>query len=393
MDINTRSAGAPISTATAPKSIDKQRILSLDALRGLTVALMILVNNAADGASSYRQLRHSVWNGCTLTDVVFPLFLFIMGVSTAISFQSRIVKGANHGEIMRQVLRRTALIILIGLALNALPIPNLATLRYFGVMQRIGLCYVASALALLAFRPKGVMLIAGLSVLGYWLLLTKVPVPGFGLPGTDVPILDPKGNFASYIDRLLIPQSHRYHFSFYDPEGILSTLPAIASTCLGVLTGIWITRRDVPTPRKLAAMLVMALLLTSCGLAWSQSFPLNKRLWTSSYVLFTAGISLALLTFLMWIVDEKRLLRRSLEPFLAFGANALTAYVFSEVLSIALGSIPMRRFGTLQACLYHLIPTALGSAAFRSLIWSILFVIFCWLPVFYLRRRRIVVKL
>jgi predicted acyltransferase len=147
------------------------------------------------------------------------------------------------------------------------------------------------------------------------------------------------GNLASYIERLLIPQSHRYHFSFYDPEGILSTLPAIAITCLGGLTGIWITRRDLATSHKVRGMLLMALLLTSCGVVWSQSFPPNKRLWTSSYVLFAAGISAVLLTFLMWIVDQKRLLRRSLEPFLAFGANALTAYVFSEVLRVALGSI------------------------------------------------------
>lgn len=383
-------ASTPIDV---PAAASKQRLVSIDALRGLTVAFMILVNDAGEGNSSYGQLRHSVWNGCTLTDLVFPLFLFIMGVSAAISFESRVARGATSANLLGQLARRSAIIILIGLALNALPIPQLATLRYCGVMQRIGLCYFFSGLALLYLRPKGVAVLTAAAVLGYWLLLTKVPVPGFGLPGIDVPILDPKGNLASYIDRLLIPQNHRYHFSFYDPEGILSTLPAVATTCLGILTGLWIRRRDLFVSRKLIGMAVAAMLLIGAGLAWNTSFPLNKRLWTSSYVLFTGGVSLGLLALFQWIVDGKHLLGRKLEPLLAFGTNALLAYVFSEVLAVVLNGIHLRTYGTLQNFLYRLIPIALGPAAFRSLVWAVLFVAVCWVPMFYLRRRGIIVKL
>jgi predicted acyltransferase len=285
------------------------------------------------------------------------------------------------------------LIILIGLALNALPFPNLGTLRYCGVMQRIGLCYLLSALVLLYLRPRGVALFALASVVGYWLLLTKVPVPGFGYPGVNVPILDPQGNLASYLDRLLIPKAHRYHFSFYDPEGILSTLPAVATTCLGMLTGTWIKRPDVTVSRKLVAMAGASLVLVAAGVGWSYFLPFNKRLWTSSYVLLTGGVSLGLLAFFQWALDYKRLFRGQVEPFLAFGVNALTAYVLSEVLGIVLGSIRLASGRTAQQFLCELIPAWLGPAPFRSLIWSILFVFICWLPVVYLRRRAIVVKL
>jgi len=354
---------------------------------------MILVNNAGDGDASYKQLRHSVWNGCTLTDLVFPLFLFIMGVSLAISFESRLAKGATRGRIAKQIFRRSAIIILLGLFINAFPAFHLGTLRYFGVMQRIGLCYFFAGLALLYLRPRGVVVLTVCSVIGYWLLLTKVPVPGFGHPGIDIPVLDPQGNLASYLDRLCIPAAHRYRSSFYDPEGILSTISSVATTCLGILTGLWILRRDLSAMQKLLGMIVAAVLLTSAALLWNGAFPLNKRLWTSSYVLFTAGISVGLLALFQWLIDQKRLRGKALEPILAFGTNALTAYLFSEVLGIALGSIPLPGYGTLQRFLYFLLPTALGPAPFRSLVWSILFVVVCWLPVYYLRRRGLIVKL
>ncbi len=393
MDLNAAAAVPVPGSAAAPVPVIRPRILSIDTLRGLTVAFMILVNNAGDGKASFAQLRHSVWNGCTLTDLVFPTFLFVMGISAAISFQSRVAKGIGRGEIALQVLRRSLLIILIGLILNALPIPHLSTLRFFGVMQRIGLCYFFAGIALLYLRPKGVAILTILCLAGYWALMTQIPVPGFGYPGIEVPVLAPVGNLASYIDRLIIPQAHRYHFSFYDPEGILSTIPAIATTCIGILTGIWSTRRDVSDSRKQIGLAVAATLLIAGGLIWSSTFPLNKRLWTSSYVLYAAGIGLALFVLLRWLVDRKRVLKKSLEPVLAFGMNALTAYVFSEVLAVVLDSIRLPAYGTVHAFLYQFIPAPFGSAGYRSLIWSILFVVVCWIPVFYLRRRGVVVKL
>lgn len=369
------------------------RLVSLDVLRSLTVAFMILVNNAGDGGASYAQLRHSAWNGCTVTDIVFPLFLFIMGVSMALSFQSRKDRGTTSNQMVGHVFRRSATIVLLGLLINALPLFHLATLRYCGVLQRIGLCYLFCALILLYTRVPGVVLALVASIVGYWWLMTVVPVPGFGRPGIDIGLLDPSGNLASYIDRLLIPQTHRYHFSYYDPEGLLSTLPATASTLFGVLTALWLRRMRTPTLLGLLPLAFSAVVLIALGLLSSYSFPINKRLWTSSYVLFTSGISVGLVVLTSWVIDVKGWLRGSLTPWLVFGMNALAAYVLSEVLGILLGSISLDGYGTLQRFLFLLFPAWVGPVAFRSLIWSVLFVATCYLPVRWLYRRRIFLKL
>lgn len=354
---------------------------------------MILVNTAGDGAVSYPQLRHSAWNGYTLTDLVFPGFLFIMGVSMALSFQGRLAKGTPPGRIALQVLKRSAMMISFGLLLNALPELHLSTLRYMGVLQRIGLCYLICGLPLLYLRNWMIVALTFAATIGYWLLMTQVAVPGFGLPGIDIPFLDPQGNLASFLDRLLIPQGHLYHRGFYDPEGVLSTLSATATVLLGSLTGMWIRRTDLPATRRLFSLALAAAGMIGLGLIWDHSFPINKRLWTSSYVLFAAGISMLLLATLIWMIDERGWLKKGLTPWLVFGTNALTAYVFSELLAIAIENIPMAGAGTLQRYLYLCLPLWLGSAPLRSLIWSILFVGICFLPVWFLYRRRIFIKL
>lgn len=369
------------------------RLVSLDVLRGLTVAFMILVNTAGDGAVSYPQLRHSAWNGCTLTDLIFPAFLFIMGVSMALSFQGRLAKGTPPGRIALQVLKRSALMVGLGLLLNALPEFHLGTLRYMGVLQRIGICYLICGLLLLYLRNWMIVAIAVATTSGYWLLMTRVAVPGFGVPGVDMPLLDPHGNLASYVDRLLIPQAHLYHRGFYDPEGVLSTLPALATVLFGALTAMWIRRADLPASRRIAGLAFAAACFVTFGLIWGQSFPINKRLWTSSYVLFAAGIPMLLLAILIWAIDERRWLKKGLTPWLVLGTNALTAYVFSELLAILLGNISVAGAGTLQRYLYLCLPLWLGPPPLRSLIWSMLFVGVCFLPVWYLYRRKIFIKL
>lgn len=369
-----------------------RRLLSLDVLRGLTVALMILVNNAGDGAVSYAQLRHSVWNGCTVTDLVFPMFLFIVGASITLAFGARIDHGASRRAILLQVGKRSAMIALIGLLLNALPFFDFGNLRYYGVMQRIALCYALASVIYLAGRVAVSVITSILALAVYWWLLVHVPVPGVGMPGVTVGVLDQFGNLAAWLDRLLVPSAHLYHHSFYDPEGLLSTLPAMASTLLGVLAAAWL--QSVRSVRQKAVTLFFTgILLLNCGLFWSQSFPLNKRLWTSSFVLFTAGISMALLALIYWLVDGPMQLRRGLTPLLAFGTNALTAYVLSEVLAIALGAIKLPGGATLQQSLFGLLPRWLGPAPAVSLIYSILFVLVCYLPVLGLYRRKIFIKL
>lgn len=374
------------------KAARPARLLSLDVLRGLTVALMILVNNAGDGDVSYPQLRHSVWNGCTLTDVVFPAFLFIVGASIALAFGVRRNRGASKKSILSQAVKRALLIFLIGLALNALPAFQLSELRVYGVMQRIALCYLLAAVLDLAGGTRLCAAVTAAALAGYWFLLLHVPIPGLGMPGVDVPVLDRYANLTAWLDRLLVPAPHLYHHTFYDPEGLLSTLPALATTLLGLLAMRWIQRAAPSAKRSLLLAAAGAALLV-LGLLWAPSFPLNKRLWTSSYVLFTGGIATILLAVLHWIIDGPWQVRKALTPWLVFGTNALAAYVLSELLAILLAAIPFPGTGNLQRFLYGLLPHGLGPPPFVSMIYSILFVAACFLPILFLYRRRIFIKL
>jgi predicted acyltransferase len=387
-----RAGGDPGSeTVSAPKY--SSRLVSIDVLRGLTVALMILVNTAGDGSVSYAQLRHSIWNGCTLTDLVFPMFLFIMGVSMFISFRGRSIRKTPRSRITLQALKRSTIIVGLGLFLNAFPYFHLASLRYCGVMQRIGICYLLASLLLLFLNVAGVAAFTVAALIGYWLLMAFFPVPGFGRSGLSFGMLNPVANLASAIDRALIPQVHLYHQSFYDPEGILSTLPAVGTVLLGVLAG-WALLTLDPV-RRLRLLMTSAGVLLAIACLWNEVFPFNKRLWTSSYVLLCAGISILLLALLSWLLDgrEKPLPQAALTPWLAFGSNALVAYMLSELLAIAIANIPFPGDTNLQQFTYHLIPALAGPPALRSFEWSVLFTVACFVPVLALYRRKIFIKL
>lgn len=369
------------------------RLRSLDLLRGLTVAVMILVNTSGDSAHTYPLLAHSRWNGCTLADLVFPCFLFMVGVSSVFSLSGRMRTESSREEIVRRALQRTVIIFLLGLAINSFPLFHLSTLRIFGVLQRIALCYFAVTLLLLWTRTRTLAILCGAILLGYWVLLRWVPVPGMGIPGSTIPFLDPQANLPAWVDRHLLPVAHLYHQGFYDPEGLLSTLPSLASTLIGALAGIWV-RGARPRMETARGLLLASALCVCTGLIWSHWFPLNKRLWTSSFVLWTGGTSLLALACLYWLTDVRERESRWLMPAAVFGRNALTAYIFSEFLASLLGAVRLPSSTlSVQHWLYRPLAALIPNPSVAALAYAVLFTGVCYVPVLMLHRRRIYLKI
>jgi predicted acyltransferase len=375
-----------------------ERLLSLDVLRGLTIGFMILVNNNGDEQHAYWALKHASWNGFTPTDLVFPTFLFLVGISTVFSTAARLAKGATKQSILLHTLRRAVVLFLLGLLVNSFPLFHLHTLRVYGVLQRISVCYFIIAVLYLissSWKNKATIAIAALVV--YWAVMRFVFVPGYGVPTHEVPLLDPDGNLVAWLDRQIFSASHLYEKT-RDPEGLLSTLPALATALFGMLTGLWLqTNRSIGEKAKgIAVAGVSGVLL---GGLWNYAFPINKKLWTSSYVLFAAGWSLLLLALAIWIVDVRvasrpeAARRRSFMPLLVFGTNAIAAYVFSELLPGVMSLIHMQPGVNLQRWIYYRILGVIANPSMASLIYSLGFVGFCWLAIYMLYRRRIFLKI
>jgi len=374
------------------------RFLSLDLLRGLTIGFMILVNNQGSG-SAYWPLKHAAWNGFTPTDLVFPTFLFLVGISTVLSTEARLAKGATKQSLFFHAVRRAVILFLLGLLVNSFPQFDLHTLRIYGVLPRIAICYFAVATLYLVspnWKKAAVLLAVALGL--YWVLMRFVPVPGYGIPTHDVPLLDRDGNLVAWLDRKIFAPSHLYE-KVRDPEGLISTLPALGTALMGMLTGIWL-RTGRSMAEKARGIAIAGISGVIAGGVWNLWFPINKKLWTSSYVLFAGGLSLLLLALSMWIVD----LRRKGEGetgrqawwstvLLVFGLNAIAAYVFSELLSSALSSIFVALHVDAQRRPYGQIHALIPDAAVASLLYSLGFVAVCWLAMYGLYRRRIFIKI
>jgi predicted acyltransferase len=322
----------PSSTVAAPA-----RMHSIDVFRGLIVAGMLLVTNAGDWNHVYWPLKHADWNGVTPTDMIFPSFLFLAGVSMTFSFAARRRKGANTAQLVRHVVVRSLLLIGIGLVLNGWPKYDLHNLRIPGVLQRIGLCYAVAGLFYLALTRKQNRGQASATALGgaaiglmvsYWAMMKLVPVPGFG-PGH----LDNVGSLDAWIDRAVFGAQHLWFYGgqTWDPEGFLSTMTATCNVLLGIVTGEWL-RTERPERRKLMGMAVAGLLLLAAGVALNPLIPINKKIWTPSFVLLSAGFSLVVLAALSVVVDRWRW-RRGLTPSLVFGSNAILAFALANLLS------------------------------------------------------------
>ncbi len=386
-------ATIPNDSGVAATSSPHARLQSLDALRGLTIALMILVNTSGDAKHTYRLLRHSPWNGCTLADVVFPCFLFMVGISLVLSLGAKLRRGVPRRVLALQALRRSVVLFVIGIAINGFPRFDLHTLRVFGVLQRIAICFFLASLIYLWLRPRTIVWITVAILLGYWILLRWVPVPGYGIPGVSVPLLDPHANLPAWLDRHLLPASHLYHQGYYDPEGLLASIPALASTLIGVLTAFFLQMSRGPATTKAQRLLFAGALCLVAGLACSHWLPLNKRLWTSSFVLFNAGVSLLALSIFIWWLDVQKKATRLALPMIAFGTNALAAYALSEFLASFLSSARAPGTGyTVQQTLFLPFATFIANPYIAALAYAIVYVVICFVPVLLLFRKKIFLK-
>jgi predicted acyltransferase len=369
------------------------RLLSLDVFRGATIAGMILVNNGGDEESSYWPLLHAEWNGWTPTDLIFPFFLFIVGVSMAFSLRARLERGASRAELLKHVLWRGAVIFGLGLFLNGFPNHyQLSSWRVYGVLQRIAVCYVITSVLALWTSRRGQIVAALACLAGYWALMRLVPVPGFGVPTVDVPLLDPDKNLAAWLDRSLL-MGHLYEIT-RDPEGVISTIPAVATSLLGLLTGDWLrSGRDGRT--KAIGLAASGIVLLLVGQLWNVWFPINKKLWTSSYVLWTAGLALGCLSLCYWAVDVQKW-RRWATPFLVLGTNAIAAYLLAEVVAHLIWRMgvtqPDGTFLSWQEMIYERFFVPLGTPANASLLYALVFLALCWAAMWVLYRRRIFFK-
>jgi predicted acyltransferase len=364
------------------KEFPKDRVVSIDVLRGFDmfwiigggsvfIELFTLSDNPFMNALVH-QFHHSQWNGFTFEDLIFPLFLFIVGLSIPFSLTKRIDRGDSNASLYRHIITRTLVLIFLGLIYNGILGFEFHSMRFVGVLQRIALCYLFTSLIVMNTGIRGQVIWTISILIGYWAVMKLVPVPGFGAG-----VLTPEGNFASWIDRLFLP-GRFCCFEFGDNEGLLSTVPAVSTTLLGVLSGQWITSRRTMAV-KFRGLLIAGIICLVGALIWNVVFPINKLLWTSSFVLFAGGWSLLVFATFYWIIDVKRWKRWAF-PFFIIGLNPITIYIAQELFD----------FGMITNVFIHGFAGHLGALedSFSSL--SVLIV--KWLFLYFLYRQRIFLK-
>jgi predicted acyltransferase len=370
---------------TSPTPPGSSRLLSLDVFRGITIAGMVLVNNPGTWESIYWPLRHAEWHGWTPTDLVFPFFLFIVGVAIALSLGNQAESGGSRRDLYLKIVKRSLIIFGIGLFLNGFPYFSLSELRIPGVLQRIAVCYLFASIIFLNARLRTQIAIAIALLLIYWVLLAFVPAPGF-VAGD----LTKEGSLPSYVDRAVLGKHVWAQAKVYDPEGLLSTIPALVTALIGVLTGSWL-RTEKSRIEKAAGMFVAGAVLVAVGWGWNSCFPINKALWTSSYVLFTGGLALQFLALCYWLIDIKEY-RRWARPFEIFGLNAIALYVGAGLMAELFGLIKVGG-QPLGGWIYANLFASWASPVNASLAYAISFVLvwlfFMWL----LYRRKIFIKI
>jgi predicted acyltransferase len=341
--------------------------------------LMVLVNNGG-GPVSYAPLQHAAWNGWTLTDTVFPSFLWIVGVAITLSLGKRLETGSHRRDLLLRVLRRSFVLYVLGLLIYIYPTFSLSHQRLLGVLQRIAICYFLASLMYLFTTIRTQLATVIVLFAAYWCMMSFVDVPGYGAGHLDV-----AGNFAHYVDRIVLGTHNYVNTRTWDPEGIISTIPAIGTALLGMMAG-HILRRDSPLSSRRNLLLVTGVLLIAIGLFWNGVLPINKKLWTDSFATFMAGLDFIALAAFIWLVDERHK-ARYFRPFLITGMNAIAVYLASEFLAEILDGTGLHRQ------IYQRVFAPLASPLNASLLWALAFTGLMYLLAWVMYRQRWFVRI
>ena len=365
-----------------------ERIISVDIFRGLTIAAMILVNTPGTWSHVYAPFLHAEWHGLTPTDLIFPFFLFIVGMSITFAYSKKKEMGIQSA-IYKKIVSRTLKLIFLGLFLAAFTlsfpfIKNLSGLRIPGVLQRIGVVFFIASMLFLHCNWKVLLGIFIAILIIYWLLMTQIPIHG------EMPLLTKESNLGSVIDLKVLTVDHMWK-TLYDPEGILSTLPSIATSIFGMFLGIILLKKGYSKQEKLIYFLIIGAIALGIGYLWSASFPLNKALWTSSFVLVTGGWACLIYALIYYIADilGKQTWGR---PAIIFGSNAITVYFLSSFTSKCFGLIKLSSGQSLHGYLYEMLSSVITIPKMSSLIYAIIVILFYYLIAHILYKKKIFIK-
>lgn len=360
-----------------------KRLVSVDSMRGYTVAAMLLVNFPGNSSHVYPTLQHSAWNGLTFTDLVAPIFLFIVGTSIVLAFEPKLLAGAQKKSFHTKIFIRALKIFAVGMFLNMLPDFNFSDLRWTGTLHRIAIVYLVCSFIYLYTSWRQQLWVAVLTLVAYWLAMTLIPTPGYG----EV-LLEPGKNLAAWIDSQYLPG--KMWQGTWDPEGILSTFPSIV-TCITGMLAARIIRSGEEETEKYLWLMVTGIACSSVGYFWGLVFPVNENLWTSSFVLVTSGFAFLLLGACLFLVDHKGYTRYA-KAGIIFGSNAIAVYVLADLLSLI---FYLTRFGeqTLNILATDWLVNVGMSPRFASMTYALAFVGICFLPCLWLYRKRIFIKL
>lgn len=382
---------------SAHQPLPSNRLVSLDAFRGITILGMIMVNNPGTWSAMYGPLRHADWHGWTPTDLIFPFFLFIVGVAIVFANSGKLSKGTRKKELVISALKRSLILFGLGLIMAAYPVftfepefgfrPGLEKLRIMGVLQRIALCYFATTLIFLYFKPKMQYVWLFSLVILYWLAMTFIPVPGHGAGLFD----DKINNLAAFIDRAILGE-HLWVGTGrqWDPEGLLSTIPAISTTLIGVWAGHILRNKEYDQTRKVAELMVVGSILIIIGYVWDWHFPINKPIWSSSYAIFTGGQGMVGLALCYWFVDVKGF-KKWTQPFVVYGVNAITVFFMSGIIARTLGLFSIGDV-TVQRWIFLTFFDSWLSTINASFAYSLVWVFVWYLILLVMYRKNIIIK-